>query len=336
MLLWFVGSAFARFGLRRTVLAGMAAMAVGAGALPFVQALWQLYAAFLVLAAGWSTMSITGIATIIASRFEERRGMALSLALNGASCAGILVSPAMLLLSQAYDFRTGVLAVVAAMLLVLTPLVWLALPPARQRTGAAEAGTRPAAPDRFAILRTLSFWSVAGPFSLVLVAQVGFVTHQVAFLAPRIGAEQAALAVALTTGAAVAGRVSLGLVVDRLNQRLVSAVAFLLQAAAFGLMAVTDDMLALYIGCIAFGLNVGNVITLPALIVQREFPPMAYAVVVGMVSAATQFASAFGPGLLGLARDLAGGYGQALMLCVLLNAIASVLVLLRRRNAKSL
>jgi len=335
VLLWFVGSAFNRFGLRRTILAGMAAMAVGAGALPFIDALWQLYAAFLVLAAGWSTMSITGVATIIASRFDERRGMALSLALNGASCAGIVISPAMLLLSQAHDFRTGVLAVVAAMILVLTPLVWFSLAPDRRRTGAADAAAKEAAaaaPDRFAILRSLSFWSVTAPFSMVLVAQVGFVTHQVAFLAPRIGAAEAALAVALTTGAAVAGRLSLGLVIDRLNQRMVSAAAFLLQAAAFALMASTSDMLALYTGCIAFGLNVGNVITLPPLIVQREFPPIAYAVVVGMVSAATQFASAFGPALLGLVRDLAGGYGQALMLCVLLNGIASVLVLLRRRR----
>ena len=83
------------------------------------------------------------------------------------------------------------------------------------------------------------------------------------------------------------------------------------------------------------GLNVGNIITLPALIVQVEYPPAAYALVVGMVTAIAQFTYAFGPGLQGLLRDLAGAYEPGLVLCMALNAGAALLVLMRpgRRQA---
>src|SRR5262249_10147932 len=46
------------------------------------------------------------------------------------------------------------------------------------------------------------FWSVAGPFALALMAQVGFFVHQISFLEPAIGRTQAGLTVALLTAMA--------------------------------------------------------------------------------------------------------------------------------------
>ena len=51
-----------------------------------------------------------------------------------------------------------------------------------------------------------------------------------------------------------------------------------------------------------------NVITLPSLIVQREFAPARFGPVVGASTAVGQVAYAFAPVLAGLAHDLAGGY----------------------------
>lgn len=330
-LLWFVGSAFRRFGLRATVLTGLFALALGAGLLPFLETVWQLYLAYAVMAVGWSTMSTTGIATILASRFDRRRGMALSLALNGASFAGVAVSPALLLLTGKIGFATALPVVILAMAVPLLPLLWVALAPRPGAGAAADDAALPAAP-RLTVLRNPAFWTVAGPFALVLMAQVGFLTHQVAFLGSRIDAGEAALAVALTTASAIAGRLGLGLVVDRLDKRMVSALSFALQVAALAALLAVETPLVLYAGCILFGLNVGNIITLPALIVQEEFPAAAFALVVGMVTAVTQFTYAFGPGLVGLVRDLSGSYGPALACCMALNGVAVIGVLLRRRG----
>ena len=48
-----------------------------------------------------------------------------------------------------------------------------------------------------------------------------------------------------------------------------------------------------------FGLSVGNVITLPALIVQREFDAASFRQVIGLVSMVGYTVLAFGPTLLG-------------------------------------
>src|SRR5262249_53290479 len=85
--------------------------------------------------------------------------------------------------------------------------------------------------------------------------------------------------------------------------------------------------MALYAGSILFGLSVGNVITFPALIVQREFPAPAFGAVVGLANAIAQFAFAFAPALLGVVHDLAGGYAPALVLCIAFQLAAAAIVL---------
>ena len=69
-------------------------------------------------------------------------------------------------------------------------------------------------------------------FAVVLFAQVGFIVHLISFLDPVIGRASATTAIALLTAMAVVGRVLFSTVIDRLNQRLASALSFLSQAAA--------------------------------------------------------------------------------------------------------
>ena len=66
----------------------------------------------------------------------------------------------------------------------------------------------------------------------MLFAQVGFIVHLISFLDSVIGRERAAIAVALLTAMAVVGRVLFSFVIDRMNQRLASALSFVSQAIA--------------------------------------------------------------------------------------------------------
>ena len=81
----------ARTGARGLVLGGTAALAASTAVLPFVTAPWQLYAAYLVMAFGWAGLTSAAISTILARWFDRRRGLAISLALNGASSGGIVI-----------------------------------------------------------------------------------------------------------------------------------------------------------------------------------------------------------------------------------------------------
>jgi MFS family permease len=338
-----VGSAFERFGPRRVVLAGVAAMGLGAAGLTFVTAPWQLYVVFPVMAVGWAAMSGAALNLIVAPWFERRRGLAISLAFNGAATGGIVVAPAMALLTGRIGFRAAVLLLVAVMAGVLTPLVLVLLGRGPEALGLAPDGDPPGpraqtgasrpAPRRRELLRTWRFWSVSLPFALGLTAQISVIIYQMSFLRPRLGPEGAAWAVSVTSLAAVAGRLVVGLFVDRVDRRAVVAGNFLVQAAALGLMLAAPAPAFLYVACALFGLGVGNTTSLPSVMVQAEFPPAAFGRVVSTIIAINQFTYSFGPGVLGWLRDASGGYGAPLVACLSLQ-LAAVVILLAGRPAR--
>ncbi|BAT60867.1 major Facilitator Superfamily protein [Variibacter gotjawalensis] len=331
ILVVFTADLVRRLGPKAMVLGGIACMATAAFLITIVDAIWELYAAYLLMAIGWASLGLGSITNILGLWFRTKRGMAISLALNGASCGGIILAPILVLLSARVGFVYAMWIAIAAMLLILVPLVlfWLRAPeiePPKPGVAPEVVMTKAEA------LRSFAFWSVAGPFALALVAQVGFIVHQVAYLTPALGRDGVAVSVAITTTMAVIGRVGLGTIIDKLDQRRASAISFTTQGLALAAMTLTNEPLVLYLCCAVFGFSVGNLITFPALIVQREFPAAAFGTVIALVTATTQFIYAFGPGLLGLVRDASGSYAAAVYVCVAFFFAAAVLVLMRPRT----
>ena len=117
------------------------------------------------------------------------------------------------------------------------------------------------------------------------------------------------------------------MVVDRLNPRLVTATSLMSQAAALLAIAQTDNASVLFAACAVFGFSVGNLITLPPLIIHREFEAAAFTMVLGLSGAVSGITGAFGPALVGLVHGLSGGYTGALALCITLELVAAVIVL---------
>jgi predicted MFS family arabinose efflux permease len=153
--------------------------------------------------------------------------------------------------------------------------------------------------------------------------------HLISFLDPVIGRASATTAIALLTAMAVIGRVLFSTVIDRLNQRLASALSFLSQAAALLLLINLRNEYVLIAACGVFGFSVGNLITLPSLIVQREFDPRSFGVLVSLQTAITQVTYAFGPGVVGLLHGLSGSYTLPFYGCIVLELIAAVLIMIR-------
>jgi cyanate permease len=133
--------------------------------------------------------------------------------------------------------------------------------------------------------------------------------------------------VSLTTLAAIVGRVGTGLFIDRIDRRLAAAANFFLQAVAVVAMIVWPTRAVLYAACIVFGLAVGNMITFPALIVQAEYPREDFARVVSLVLAINQVTFAFGPGMVGWARDLTDSYTAGLLLCAACEVAGGLVVM---------
>jgi len=366
-----IGGVYERRGPRVVVTLASVAMVSGLAALGVVTQPWQLYPIFLVMSVGWGAMSGAAINIILAPWWQRRRGLVVSLAFNGATLGGVIVVPMLIHLIGTLGFSRAlivgaivsliVLLTVAAVmrrdprdlglgpdgdpvLLVRDPVLLVHDPAPLVRDvaalghGEAQAGDERPRRGRGDALRTWRFWSVSAPFALGLAAQVGVLTHLVALVTPTLGADAAGRAVSATTAAALIGRLVTGVVVDRLNRRFVASVTLIVQIVGVTLLARAGSRAGVYAGCALFGLGVGNLTTLPGLILAVEWPRARFSSLVGLVVGINQFTFAFGPSLVGLIRDWAGSYGPALGACSAIQAVAASLILLgpgRTRRARS-
>ncbi len=340
VLVIFTDDLLARIGLRSLILCGLAALGASTVLLALMQTPWQLYLAYALMSVGWTGMGTVVIATVLNSWFERRRGLALSLAFNGATCGGIILVPLLLSLTGSIGFRAAMLATTTAMIVLVLPVVvifmgWPAgMSPAS--VGRPSGGSAPApSHSRKTLLANAAFWTMVLPIAIAVLAQMGFIVHQVSFLEPLIGRSAAGFAVTIMAGMAVVGRLSLGLFVDRLDPRLACAASMTSQAAALFVLVQSESPTVLLVCCAVYGFSIGNMITFPPLIIQREIGAGAFAAAMGLGTSISGLVSAFGPGIVGLVRGSTGNYTTAFAMCVVLDLVAAGMVLWRPgRRAK--
>ncbi|SKA40944.1 Predicted arabinose efflux permease, MFS family [Enhydrobacter aerosaccus] len=330
-----VGDAIHRFGARPIVLGGIALMASGVAALGILREPWQLYLAILLMIPGWAAMGGGSINTLVAQWFDRRRGMAASLALSGATCGGLLFAPAFAWAIASWGFATACYAAIAVMMVTLGPFAAIVL--RRRHTDEHDVGDDALAAtsssdtprSRRQLLGEPRYLTMVGAFSIGLLAQISFIAHQAAFLEPSLGLKGAGWAVSLTALSALLGRIVVGMIVDKVDRRACSSAVLGIQIAGMVVLLSTSSVVGLYAGCALFGFGVGNLITLPGLIVQQEFPRRDFARAVSFNVAITQLLAAVGPSLLGLLHDLSGSYRSSLWACLFLQLAAAILVLIR-------
>jgi MFS family permease len=337
-LLVLVGSSIGRFGPRPAIGLGALAMASGVAGIGRVEEPWQAYAAFLAMGIGWSCLTMTSVSAALAPWFERHYGRAVSTASLGASVGGMAGAPVLFLGVEWFGLpatTTMAAAVAAAVILPLacfvlrrSPLDMGLLPDGEPMPGPPASGGAAARWGRVQALRTAALASVVAAFGLGMMAQIGFLTHQVALVAPALGPPGASGTVAATAAAALLGRLLLVRFADRVDARAVATGVLLLAATALGAMALFPLPEVLVGAGLAYGLTVGNVTTLSAIVVRREFGAASFGAVYGAAPTGIQLAAAVGPGLYGLLHDATGNYDLALLTAAALDIMAAALVLL--------
>ncbi|MBR0787764.1 MFS transporter [Bradyrhizobium manausense] len=332
ILVIFTDDLLARIGLRALILCGLTALGASTALLGVMQSPWQLYLAYALMSVGWTGMGSVVIATVLNSWFARRRGLALSLAFNGATFGGIILVPVLLALSSSVGFRSAMLAATIVMVVLVLPVVvvFTGWPVEVSPNAAAGVSGGPAARhSRKELLANALFWTMVLPIAIALLAQMGFIIHQVTFLEPLIGRASAGLAVTVMAAMAVVGRLTLGLFVDRLDPRIACAASMTSQAAALLVLLQSQSPAVLLMCCAVYGFSIGNMITFPPLIIQREIGSTAFAAAMGLGTSISGIVSAFGPGIVGLVRSASGDYTMAFAMCVALDVVAASIVLWR-------
>ncbi len=167
-----------------------------------------------------------------------------------------------------------------------------------------------------------------------LFAQIGVLALLVTILAHPLGDTGAALAVSLATGCAIGGRLLISWLPGAADWRTISELNVALQAGGVLLLLVAGGTATILIGCVLFGLGLGNLVSLPALIVQAEFERPQVGRVVSLVNGLTQGAVSVGPAVFGALHDFAGGASTVLATAGALQLASAAIVLLGRKSSK--
>ena len=323
----YLPDAYARWGLTRITQAGVLCTAMGAMLWGNAAAAWQLFPIAVVSGAGSAATTGAAINALVAPWFDDERPKALSMAFNGASIGGLIFTPLWAVAIGRLGFATTAFFMGVATLVVLWPVSARYM---RAAPGAVAGATPPSTLTKVALLRDRGFLAISAAFALGLFAQVGLFAHLVTRLAPVVGADGAALAVSAVTVCAVFGRSLFRRLLGDDNRRQIAALNFLVQACGTGLLTFASGTSVLVFGCVLFGLGVGNLVSLPPLIMQKEFAAPDVGKAVALMVAINQAVFALAPAVLGAVRDIANGYVWSFALAAAIQLASAGIILIRR------
>lgn len=344
-----MGPRIDRDGPRRLMLIGVLLIGASVAAVGYVQALWQLYAVYALLALGFGMSQGVAVNSVMTHWFVHRRAKAMSVSSTGVSLGGVVLAPlgAKLIDIGGLELATPLLGLL--LLAVAVPVVTLVLSGDPREMGLEPDGdgyVPPAAASARASLseaaqrrrwtmkeaaRTRSFWALQITFLMVLTAQTGFVIHQISFLEDRLGSRSsAAFALSVTALGSIIARLIVGQFADRLDKRWLTVVLFVVQGTAVLAIIPIEGVAATYALTLVFGFTIGNVYMMQSLLTSEIFGMVSFGAVFGIVSLASQVGSGVGPWMVGSLADSSGGYGVPFTVTAIITYLAAVVVLFAR------
>ena len=325
----FMGRAIDRHGIRRITLTFIPLFALSMAALSLTP---PSRAAFIALAGVCGLIS-TGqappaYAKAVSAWFEERRGLALGIAMAGIGVGATLVPQFARWAIDGFGWRAAYVALGALTFVVAFPSVALLIREPQLITKTSHAGpTTQAGLSVGESIRSSTFWLMAIAVLLVVTTINGIVGHLVPMLTDRglnVGQATATLsAVGLST---IVGRLVAGYLLDRFFAPYVAAGLFLLPLVAISLLTTDAAGAAPVLAAMSLGFGLGAEVDVIGFLVGRYFGLRAYGEVYGYLFAIFTLGTGFGPVLMAVCFDLTRSYDVALTAFAGALVCASILV----------
>jgi MFS family permease len=310
--LW--GWLYDRYGARLVVLFGGLLQGLGLVAASRTQTLpvfLTVYGTAAGLAAGAVYVPLTAAT---ASWFVRHRSLAVSLVSAGLALGTTLIAPLARWLIVTHDWRFAMLTLGFIGWAVILPAALLLRPaPAANDKPAANSSAAAVAQADMTLgqaLKTSVFWILSLANFACCAAHSGPIFHMVSY-ASYCGVEPLTAATVLGVAglAAMGGRVTCGLLADRIGAKRTLTACLILQAAAIALYALAHDLDTLYAVSVLFGFSYGGAMPLYAILVREHFPAKIMGSVFGVVAMIAALGMALGPPAGGWLFDRFGGYG---------------------------
>ncbi|MDJ0626816.1 MAG: MFS transporter [Rhodobacter sp.] len=322
-----------RLGPRPVLMVTGVIYGLGYALIAQVQEPWQLFAIFsMALAAGLSTHDVVTLSTI-ARWFARRRGIMSGVVKVGTAAGQIAVPPlaAFLILWAGWRLAIVILGLSAALLLLLAAAA-MQRPPRVAREGAAATEGMSYAEARASRV----FWTLCAVQFLFFPVLTTVPLH-IAVHGMDLGMAQAAAAGLLSVigAASVAGRLTVGTLVDRIGGRNAYLICLGCLAASMAALAGTSAAGALFLVMAAYGFAHGGLFTVVSPTVAEAFGMRAHGAVFGGVIFFGTIGGSIGPILAGWVFDRTGSYQPAFLTLMAGAALALGLVLTLPRRTLS-
>jgi len=315
---------------------------VGLGHLLMSQigALWQLYLFYgVIIGVGMGGVLVPLLSTV-ARWFVARRNMVTGIVVTGIGISGLIAPPVANWLISAYDWRVSYM-VLGSLILVVGVLAaqFLRRDPTQMgqvsyggnegREQGLKAGTEGFSLREAAYTR--QFWVVVGMFFCLGFCLFGIMVHIVPHATDlEISAASAANILAAMGGAGIAGNVLLGGSGDRIGNRLVCVIGFILIAAdLFWLVSVTEVWM-FYLFAVILSFAAGGCTTAESPLVAALFGLSSHGLLLGIVSLGFTTGAAIGPFVTGYIFDVTGSYQVAFLVSAAIGIVGLVLTALLR------
>jgi len=244
---------------------------------------------------------------------EHRRSLAAALVSAGMGIGSMTMSPLAAWLLTSFDWRSAMLIIGAATWALLIPASVLVRPPPRaaHRPGAASA---PTATGDYPLtgsqaLLTPQFAALAITHFACCAAHSGPLFHMVSYVAfCGVPALLAVSVFGLAGLSGLGGRITLGLIADRIGAKPTLVAGLLVQALAISAYLFVGALGEFYALSVIFGLAYGGVMPLYAVLVSDSFGPRIMGTTFGAVSMFANLGMALGPWAGGYVFDAYGSY----------------------------
>ena len=318
-------------GSRRVALFGVPAANLAFAALSLVgPKIWTWYIGWLCIAlvgeAAGSIVWMTGIS----KQFDKQRGLAIAVANAANGVTAAIMPPLSLFLIEHVGWRETYLIIGVGLFSILFPATWFLY----HEYGAAGK-IQSAEPTRLSgvslgeAVRNWRFWSINFTM-LVVAAVVGVIlVHLVPMLTDAgLSRGAATTAMVLIGPSLVVGRLTTGVLLDRIPAPLVACVACILPLVGCVLLlniAHTRQFAPLI--AVIFGLATGAENDIVAYLTGRYFGRKNFSTIFGVTFGFFDVGVGAAPGLAGVIFDLTGSYQVVLVGLIIALAIAAVVIL---------
>jgi MFS family permease len=315
---WIIGMLADRHGPRVILVVTVAMAGVAFALVAAVDALWQLYLFVGVLGGiGMSSFYLLAAATVT-HWFDERRGLALALVLVGFNLGYITAGPLAAWLIATVGWRPayallgsgcGLITLVAALTVrVPRPAERPHLRRAPAAAGATPDGFAPGMTMRDALADPRQWylnvsWFLMGGLALMISV------HVVPFARDQ-GISLAAAALSLTAYGvgAVSGRLTAGIVSDRVGALTTIRIGYTLQVLALAALWWVTSREALLASLAIFGAGFAAADTMITKVIPDVFGMRAIGAIMGVLTLGWRTGAAVGPAAAGFLHDATGSY----------------------------